>query len=72
LSRQSPALPASIDETLSLLGSASYVGDRALATVISHETLNSPSTSTAACMTGASESDPMRIRMSGICDLVIW
>ena len=34
MSRQSPALPASIDETLSLLGSASYVGDRALATVI--------------------------------------
>jgi MoxR-like ATPase len=34
LSRQSPALPASIDETLSLLGGASYIGDRALATVI--------------------------------------
>jgi MoxR-like ATPase len=34
LSRQSPALPASIDETLSLLSGASYVGDRALATVI--------------------------------------
>jgi len=34
LSRQSPALPASIDETLALLGKASYVGDRALATVI--------------------------------------
>jgi MoxR-like ATPase len=34
LSRQSPALPASIDETLSLLGRASYIGDRALATVI--------------------------------------
>jgi MoxR-like ATPase len=34
LSRQSLALPASIDETLSLLGKASYVGDRALATVI--------------------------------------
>ena len=34
MSRQSPALPASIDETLSLLGRASYVGDRALATVI--------------------------------------
>ncbi|HWY82885.1 MAG TPA: MoxR family ATPase, partial [Roseiarcus sp.] len=34
MSRQSPALPASIDETLSLLSRASYVGDRALATVI--------------------------------------
>ena len=34
MSRQSPALPASIDETLSLLSGASYVGDRALATVI--------------------------------------
>jgi MoxR-like ATPase len=34
LSRQSPALPASIDETLSLLSRASYIGDRALATVI--------------------------------------
>jgi MoxR-like ATPase len=34
LSGQTPALPASIDETLSLLGAASYVGDRALATVI--------------------------------------
>ena len=34
MSRQSPALPASIDETLSLLGGASYIGDRALATVI--------------------------------------
>jgi MoxR-like ATPase len=34
MTRQTPALPASIDETLSLLGRASYVGDRALATVI--------------------------------------
>jgi MoxR-like ATPase len=34
MTRQTPALPASIDETLSLLGQASYVGDRALATVI--------------------------------------
>ena len=34
MSGQTPALPASIDETLSLLGGASYVGDRALATVI--------------------------------------
>ena len=34
MSRQSPAIPASIDETLALLGRASYVGDRALATVI--------------------------------------
>src|SRR5580704_8598290 len=34
LSPQSPALPASIDETLALLGGASYIGDRALATVI--------------------------------------
>ena len=34
LSGQTPALPASIDETLALLGGASYVGDRALATVI--------------------------------------
>ncbi len=34
MSRQMPALPASIDETLSLLGRGSYVGDRALATVI--------------------------------------
>ncbi|HEY6735379.1 MAG TPA: MoxR family ATPase, partial [Roseiarcus sp.] len=34
MSRQSPALPASIDETLSLLSGASYVGDRARATVI--------------------------------------
>ena len=32
--RQKPALPASIDETLDLLSRASYVGDRALATVI--------------------------------------
>jgi MoxR-like ATPase len=31
---QHPALPASIDETLALLSRASYVGDRALATVI--------------------------------------
>ena len=31
---QPPALPASIDETLGLLGGASYVGDRPLATVI--------------------------------------
>ena len=34
LSPQTPALPASIDETLALLGRASYVGDRPLATVI--------------------------------------
>ena len=34
MSGQTPALPASIDETLALLGRASYVGDRALATVI--------------------------------------
>ena len=34
MSGQTPALPASIDETLALLGKASYVGDRALATVI--------------------------------------
>ncbi len=34
LSGQTPALPASIDETLALLGGASYVGDRPLATVI--------------------------------------
>jgi MoxR-like ATPase len=34
LSPHSPALPASIDETLALLGAASYVGDRPLATVI--------------------------------------
>jgi MoxR-like ATPase len=34
LSGQPPALPASIDDTLALLGGASYVGDRALATVI--------------------------------------
>jgi MoxR-like ATPase len=34
LSGQTPALPASIDDTLALLGGASYVGDRALATVI--------------------------------------
>ena len=34
LVRAKPALPASIDETLALLGRASYVGDRALATVI--------------------------------------
>ncbi len=31
---QSPVLPASIDETLALLQSASYVGDRSLATVL--------------------------------------
>ena len=31
---ETQALPASIDETLSLLGGASYVGDRPLATVI--------------------------------------
>src|ERR1700741_1171487 len=29
-----PTLPKSIDETLALLGSASYVGDRSLATVL--------------------------------------
>jgi len=34
LTGQTPAPPASIDETLSLLGKASYVGDRALATVV--------------------------------------
>jgi MoxR-like ATPase len=34
LSGQTSAVPASIDETLALLGGASYVGDRALATVI--------------------------------------
>jgi MoxR-like ATPase len=34
LSGQTRALPASIDETLALLGGASYVGDRSLATVI--------------------------------------
>ena len=34
MSRQTPALPASIDETSALLGRASYVGDRPLATVI--------------------------------------
>ncbi len=31
---QPPVLPASIDETLALLQSASYVGDRSLATVL--------------------------------------
>jgi MoxR-like ATPase len=34
LSGQKAALPASIDETLAVLAAASYVGDRALATVI--------------------------------------
>ena len=34
MSGQTPALPASIDETLALLGGASYVGDRSLATVL--------------------------------------
>ena len=31
---RAPAVPASIDETLALLGAAAYVGDRPLATVI--------------------------------------
>ena len=34
LSLRMPAVPGSIDDTLALLGRASYVGDRALATVI--------------------------------------
>ncbi len=34
MSPQPPALPTSIDETLALLDRASYIGDRALATVI--------------------------------------
>ena len=34
MTRQPPALPASIDETLSLLERASYVADRSLATVL--------------------------------------
>jgi hypothetical protein len=40
------------------------------ATVISHGTSNSRSTSTAACITGASESEPIRIRTE-ILDM-IW
>src|SRR5687768_10584476 len=48
-------------------------GERcAEATVISHGISNSRSTSTAPCMTGASESDPIRIRteMFDIADMV--